>query len=849
MKKWKRWQRVLASVCALVLTCTAVPVTAAHASGTDIEEIWMTEEEYREWLAYDREHHNDPVVVDDKVSVIHFPQQKMMKSSDLKYPGQVHWHGYDVGIFSVAGHLAFCIQHSKFGAPTGTDYKVEEWTGTTADEAKKILYYGFGGQKPWSGFEDDVHARVLTSLALSYYVEGRFSKDTYVWGTGKLETFINYCKKASLPDTGISLSKSELTAYVEKDVQRTEEITFQAENGGNTITLSIPKDVTLHYSSGASVTDGKAVIKNGEKFWFSAPLSMSGTYKTGDVTGSLKTVTSIKRVYPEGNNQDLTYALYGVDSGEKVSLSVTWLSKGKLSLTKASANPEITDNNACYSLAGAEYSVYTNENCKDGYVGKFTTKADGTCETMELDAGTYYVKETKAPKGYALDPDYQKVTVTAGDKPAEVSFKDLPQLDPVGVLLGKVDAETNKNKPQGSASLQGAQFTVKYYDGLWDNKSADPAELGARPLRTWVFETDEDGFCEYSKNDLYSGDALYTAPNGETMLPIGTITIQETKAPEGYLINPEVFVVQITSKMTGDEFVYTYNQPVIPENILKLDLVKKQAGTELAIPGAVFEHTRPDGTKTRLTTGADGSLTIKGLQHGKHRLQEISVMDGYEVNPNIVTFEVAEDNTIRLTSTADQTKGKITFTVTKEGCVQMEVEDPLSPFALVIHKKNEKDKVLAGAEFTLYSDKACSKQVKKGTTGKDGILRMEGLTPGALYYLKETKAPEGYRLPVDLLGKEIVYEIRTESTPVKDVFRLYVDGKEYTDNELFRIGGTKAAREIHASVVNTTGRLLPETGGFLFWMIGGGSLLLVLALLVYRKTETMKQNEKRRIRI
>ena len=77
-------------------------------------------------------------------------------------------------------------------------------------------------------------------------------------------------------------------------------------------------------------------------------------------------------------------------------------------------------------------------------------------------------------------------------------------MDLVGILLGKVDAETNQNKPQGSATLQGAQFTVKYYAGLWE-ANKDPATLGKTPSRTWVFQTDKDGYTSHSKNYLVTG--------------------------------------------------------------------------------------------------------------------------------------------------------------------------------------------------------------------------------------------------------------------------------------------------------------------------------------------------------
>ena len=96
----------------------------------------------------------------------------------------------------------------------------------------------------------------------------------------------------------------------------------------------------------------------------------------------------------------------------------------------------------------------------------------------------------KAPKGFVLDQKVHPVTVIAG-KTAVLKVKDLPQLDPVGVLLGKIDKETNQNKPQGSASLEGAEFTVKYYQTISDS---DPGQAGQSPERTWVFRTDKDGF-------------------------------------------------------------------------------------------------------------------------------------------------------------------------------------------------------------------------------------------------------------------------------------------------------------------------------------------------------------------
>lgn len=550
--------------------------------------------------------------------------------------------------------------------------------------------------------------------------------------------------------------------------------------------------------------------------------------------------------WAKNNYQYFTDAYGVIYQGEGQPLSKwggTYNPSGQAVLKKKSANPELTNGNSCYSLAGAEFGVYNSASLSGASrVGIFTTDANGNSNTLTLNPGTYYVKEIKAPKGFAMDPATKTITVTSG-KTTTVEFADLPQMDPVGILLGKVDAETNANKPQGSATLQGAQFTVKYYAGLWE-KDKDPAELGQKEVRTWVFGTDEDGFCFYNEQYRISGSELYKSSSGANSIPIGTITIQETKAPEGYLLNPEMFIRQITSEGQAEN-INTYNQPIIPENILRLDLVKKQAGTDIAIPGARFEHTKPDGTKETLETDADGRLSFKGLQYGHHVISEISVMDGYLLNGNVIEFDVSEKNEITLTSKIDPDLGKVEFQVTPEGNISLMIEDNLSPFKLFIHKENNKDKLLSDAEFTLYRDQECTQEVGKGTTNGEGILSLEGLEVGQIYYLRETKAPAGYRLPLDAKGDPVTYEIYTESTPVKEEFIFYVNGKAYTGTSdpdgMFTVTGTKADREVHMKIINTIGMELPDTGSAMTFFMLLGAMLTGLAMLMNRIMNRKKE--------
>lgn len=525
---------------------------------------------------------------------------------------------------------------------------------------------------------------------------------------------------------------------------------------------------------------------------------------------------------PRADNQDLVFYKYNP--------------KGSMKLEKKSADPDLSGGNECYSFQGAEFGVYSSYNSAtntvSGEIGKLITNEKGASNTLTVNAGTYYVKELKAPHGFALSPEVKAVKVSSG-KTTTVEFADRPQYAPVQILLNKVDAETNESVPQSPASLKNAEFTIKFYPGLWE-KDKHPDALGKKPSRRWIFATDDRGIAEYKESHLIGGDALYKNSEGDPVLPLGTVTIQETKSPEGYLLNPELFIIQITPEGTG-QTVNTYNHPTVKERILQLELVKWQEDTEVLIPGAEFEHIRPDGETEVVTTDKNGKLIIKGLQHGQHRIREISVMDGYLLNGNEITFEVDADNRIKLTSQADPQLGEIRFTITEEGQIRVEVEDKLTPFVLQLHKKNEKEKKLADAEFTLYEDKECKKTIMTAVTDTKGMLLMEGLEVGKKYYLKETKAPKGYRLPTDIFGNPVVYEIWTESIPVQDRFVFYVNGEAYdTSSEgMFTVTGTKADRHVGVTVVNVTLKKLPATGSEL--MIPTVVLALVLGFLSWKR--------------
>ena len=279
------------------------------------------------------------------------------------------------------------------------------------------------------------------------------------------------------------------------------------------------------------------------------------------------------------------------------------LHKGYLTLHKDSSNKTLTDANDCYSLAGAEYGVYTDSNCSNK-VATLTTNASGNANTVSLNPGRYYVKETKAPKGYFTDSQVYTADVSGANRessPVKLSVSDNPANDPMSMLLGKFDGQKTYNGagnlPQGSATLAGAEFTVDYYATL-DYKSYDDLKnADVKPMRSWTFSTDSNGFCSFDIAHFVSGDAFWYRLDGTPALPRGTVVIRETKAPMGYVKSDEVSFQKIQENNSVED-VITYNAPEVAEQVYRSDIefTKKADNGSDRLAGVPFKV-------TSLTTG------------------------------------------------------------------------------------------------------------------------------------------------------------------------------------------------------------------------------------------------------
>lgn len=471
--------------------------------------------------------------------------------------------------------------------------------------------------------------------------------------------------------------------------------------------------------------------------------SVTSVDKTaGNVTGSLY---FISQTQPATGAVDSEGYLIGYQALAGV-FSIQREYNGELQLKKVSANTSMTVNNPCYSLEGAVYGVYSDAQCTK-QEAILTTKEDGTTDVAELPAGRYYVKELSAPKGYALNDKIYTADVDS-DHTTVVETEDNPQSAAVSILLEKTDAQTGEKTPQGSASLANAEFTVKYYAGLYEK---DPAENGVEATGTWVLRTDQTGRIALEDSQKVSGDAFYRNSKEENVLPLGTVTIQETKAPEGYLINDEIFLRQITPAGNAEQ-VNTYNSPLIPETVKRgdLQLVKfsrepdEDRDHKTPLEGICFEITsRTTGQTVEIITDKNGYASTEQLGDERGGL----VYDTYivhEKNPP-AGFMPIEDFEITISD-----EGETLHYILEDQTV-------VSPVRLVKTDSTTGRTIpLSGVEFklldanketitmtTYYPEKKINEIFE---TSENGTFLLPERLPAGEYYFRELRAPEGYLL-------------------------------------------------------------------------------------------------------
>lgn len=314
---------------------------------------------------------------------------------------------------------------------------------------------------------------------------------------------------------------------------------------------------------------------------------------------------------------------------------------GYLKLVKSVANNKelVEECKMMYSLAGAEYGVYSDAGLQNR-VGTLKTGEGGSSNTLQLRKGTYYVKEVKAPAGYGLDQQTYTVTV-AVDQTTTVNSKDEPLFDPVAIMLFKTaDGESYLNT---DADMSGAQFEIAYYDSMTDDVS------NLTPVRTWVLQTLKNSNTnkyQASLRDKYKvgGDEFYRNEAGSIVIPRGTITIREIQSPKGFKVDPKVYITHVDNDL-DDPANLVFNFGATPEQPNK-PLVP-QIGTTAS------------DVSTKDNVGSYGkTVTIKD----KVQYKELSEGETYTVKGTLMDTETG----LPLMVNGKAVSAEKTFTVTKD---------------------------------------------------------------------------------------------------------------------------------------------------------------------------------------
>lgn len=675
------------------------------------------------------------------------------------YPGNLG--SYSTHYFYVNGKLAYCLESMK-GNPTSGNYVVEILENNS--NLQKALYYGYGGAGDLTDcfmpqFDADLKY-VFTHLAASYFYCGTDAfhgcsmddiVDCGVWG------YIEFLASQPDPiDPYLSLSKGSLTATYDGTKQITDEMTLGGD-ARNYITLKLPSKVTYHNSNnGGTQTGGSVIIYGGTSFYFTAPVSVTDDWNTGEMYGSTRTIWKALVVKTADSKQDIGSYYEETYNGNAVSFSVDWLELARVGVNKVDS--KVSD----ARLSGAIFGIYKDKACTQLITKMPATDAKGYAEVEIVKTqDTVYLKEITAPKGYRRNVTAYNVNLIANET-TSVTVPDVEQMAELSiykegeVLTGANMTENGVVFQYEKKRLSGAVYNVYAGENIYTGYGALVYSKGELVRENLV--TDDAGLATIKK------------------LPLGLYVVKEVQAPKNYVLNDNE--KSVTLAYGGQDVEVVFGSATFINNRQKaaVSVVKKDKDTLNPLVGGMFglyadsNITDAKGNivvkKATLietvTTKADGSATFSAdLPIGfSYCVKEVKAPYGYYRNMNdIYTFGFE-------------------YTNGKEATVEFRhvfANERVNATIKLVKKDKETgiaqgDTTLEGAVYGLYARKDivhpdgitgvvyhAGQQIATMTTDKGGTASIDNLFLGD-YYVREITASEGYLLDENEYDLQCEYE-------------------------------------------------------------------------------------------
>ena len=760
-----------------------------------------------------------------RVKNIKYPEWWGRKIASLK-----QWSTYSC---TYNGQWSYCLESSK-KTPSAGNYTASVIENNSM--VRKLLYYGYGGPAAWDVFGPDHDLKTavcpndsyLTNDDVKYllthiFLSGAYSGDwngfseelfNQTFGGSYGTNLMNiYRGIEQLPDpsNGANFSTgntAKFTATYDKanSLQKTNTVKFNASSS-ESVQLPLQNNVTIHIAGTSNTkTGGTATVYGGQSFYLTTPATNPlSNYQSGNLTSSAKGKFCALSI-SDGNSASQTHGSWYQETTDTLKYSVEWMGFGYIDLKKTSANPDMTNNSSLYSLKGAKYGIYEGNKL----VQELTTDVNGYAKSSLLLEGKYTVKEISASKGYDVDQTSHGVTVTRGQT-TTTNVTEKPKNDPIGLEIVKNDAE-NKGMPQGDATLEGAEFTVKYYDGYYTKDN-----LPSKATRTWVLKTKKLSNGKYVagllKQYLVEGsDELYEQ-DGTYVLPLGTISIEETKAPKGYFLKGAKlnvtdtasgttssvidgkYVAQINEQYHGAklQFGNDANQMIVQEKVKKQRIQLFKSGEREGISGVVkglqgaeftwklkteVDNVGWDNAKTYavITTNENGRAITDYLPYGKYLVRETKTPKDYMTTPDF-TVSVTKDSSeyneleqVKLVSVNNKPFASYVKLVKVDEDTGKKVTLNSASFKIKDAQGNYVVQKVSGTKadtFTTNSDNEIIPVVEKGTVTLPLMLN------AGTYTIEEIKTPKGFldlEKPVEfVISSTYDYDVDEDADPIVEV--------------------------------------------------------------------------------